>query len=95
MLTCVQKCTDRLLSTERQEPIQKCFRTFEFLFKFVIQSRLLYARATDGENHDDFREYVSSLFATFNKVVSLTNENLVDTQVNDHTRYDSVAISHT
>ena len=61
--------------------MQKCFRTFEILFKFVIQSRLLYARTTDGENQDDFRLYVLSLFATFNKVVSLSSEVLVPTQV--------------
>ena len=81
LLTCIQQCSDCVLTTEKQEPMQKCFRTFEILFKFVIQSRLLYARTTDGENQDDFRLYVLSLFATFNKVVSLSSEVLVPTQV--------------
>lgn len=67
----------------KHEPIQQCFRAFETLFKFVVQSRRLYMRAVaDGQDEDgDFRVYVHSLFATFNKVVSFANENLVNTQV--------------
>lgn len=66
----------------KHEPIQQCFRAFETLFKFVVQSRRLYLRAfADGQEDGDFRVYVHALFATFNKVVSLANENLVNTQV--------------
>lgn len=86
LLSCVQQCTDRVQSSNncKPEPIQQCFRAFEILFKLVIQSRRLYARASqnDGiQEEDDFRQYVQSLFATFNKVVSLSNDNLVSTQV--------------
>ena len=84
LLSCVQQCTDRVHSSNdcKHEPIQQCFRAFEILFKLVIQSRRLYARAI-LENHegDDFRQYVQALFATFNKVVSLSSDSLVSTQV--------------
>ncbi len=48
----------------------------------VIQSRRLYARAIlENQEDDDFRQYVQSLFATFNKVASLNSDVLVSTQV--------------
>ena len=50
LLSCVRHCADLVTSTERQEPIQKCFRSLEFIFKFIIQSRQLFARATQGNN---------------------------------------------
>ena len=50
LLSCVRHCADLVTSTERQEPIQKCFRSLEFIFKFIIQSRQLFARATQGNS---------------------------------------------
>ena len=84
LLTCVQQCTERVHTSIdcKQEPIQQCFKAFEILFKLIIQSRRLYARAIlENQTNDDFRQYVHSLFATFNKVVSLSSESLVNTQV--------------
>ena len=49
LLSCVRHCADLVTSTERQEPIQKCFRSLEYIFKFVIQSRSLFSRATGGK----------------------------------------------
>jgi dedicator of cytokinesis protein 3 len=84
LLSCVQQCTDRVHSSSdcKHEPIQQCFRAFEILFKLVIQSRRLYARAIlENQEDDDFRQYVQALFATFNKVASLNSDVLVSTQV--------------
>jgi len=82
LLSCVQQCCDKIEMTDKYDAIQKCFRTFDILFKFVIESRQLYVRATeDGDNEDDFRRFVHGLFATFNHVVSLTSEINSTTQV--------------
>lgn len=84
LLSCVQQCTDRVHSSSdcKHEPIQQCFRAFEILFKLVIQSRRLYARAMlENQKEDDFRQFLQSLFATFNKVASLCSDGLVNTQV--------------
>ena len=51
LLSCVRHCADLVTSTERQEPIQKCFRSLEYIFKFVIQSRSLFSRATGGKEY--------------------------------------------
>lgn len=80
----MQQCTDRVQSSGecKHEPIQQCFRAFDILFKLVIQSRRLYERAgLINAEEDDFRPYVHALFATFNKVVSLSSDSLVTTQV--------------
>ena len=49
-MSCVGHCADccPVTSIERQEPIQKCFRALEFIAKFIIHSRQLFARATQG-----------------------------------------------
>ena len=81
LLSCVRQCSERVQTTDKQDPIQKCFRVFDPLFKFVIQSRQLYSRATDGDSENDFRQDVFSLFSIFNQIASLTAENIVNTQV--------------
>lgn len=97
LLSCVQQCTERVHASVdcKHEPIQQCFRAFEILFKLVIQSRRLYSRAIlENQAEDDFRQYVHALFATFNKVVSISSDNLVTTQViyqtNKSTSFDSI-----
>jgi dedicator of cytokinesis protein 3 len=74
LLSCVRHCADLVTSTERQEPIQKCFRSLEFIFKFIIQSRQLFARATQGQNEDGFRMDVHLVFNSFNKMLSISYE---------------------
>jgi len=74
--------TNHFSAAFKHEPIQQCFRAFEILFKLVIQSRRLCEQAGQiNPEDDDFRQYVQALFATFNKVVSLSSDGLVTTQV--------------
>ena len=44
LLSCVRHCCDLVPQTERQEPIQKCFKSLEYIAKFVIQSRKLFSQ---------------------------------------------------
>ena len=70
-----------MTSTERQEPIQKCFRSLAFISKFIIQSRQLFARATQGQNEDGFRMDVHLLFNSFNKMLSVSYETILPAQI--------------
>lgn len=81
MLTSIQHCTERVTTTDKQEPIKKCFRSLEYIFKFVIESRLLFSRATGGEFEDSFKMDVLSVFTVFNKMLSNTNDTILPTQV--------------
>lgn len=81
LLTSIQHCTERVTTTDKQEPIKKCFRSLEYIFKFVIESRLLFSRATGGEFEDSFKMDVLSVFSVFNKMLSNTNDTILPTQV--------------
>ena len=70
-----------MTSTERQEPIQKCFRSLAFISKFIVQSRQLFARATQGQNEDGFRMDVHLLFNSFNKMLSVSYETILPAQI--------------
>jgi len=81
LLSSVQHCAELVMSTDRQEPIQKCFRSLEYIFKFVIQSRLLFSRATGGQFEDSFRYDVHRVFASLDKMLCSSFEMILPTQV--------------
>ncbi|KAK0167462.1 hypothetical protein PV327_004857 [Microctonus hyperodae] len=74
LLSSVQHCADWVTAAEKQEPIMKCFRSLEYLFKFIIQSRLLFARATAGQYEDSFKRDLYRVFAALNKMLTLPYE---------------------
>uniref|UniRef100_A0A3B4GVY5 Dedicator of cytokinesis protein 3-like n=1 Tax=Pundamilia nyererei TaxID=303518 RepID=A0A3B4GVY5_9CICH len=58
--------------------IQKHFAgalALEYLFKFIIQSRILYSRATCGMEEEQFRTSVQELFQSIRFVLSLDSRN--------------------
>lgn len=81
LLTSVQHCADHVQTSGSQEPLQKCFRSLEYIFKFIIQSRLLFARATDGQYEETFRKDLFSLFKSLNTMLSKNNPHTLNTQV--------------
>ncbi|XP_065212165.1 dedicator of cytokinesis protein 3 isoform X2 [Planococcus citri] len=81
LLTSIQHCADRVTATEKQEPIKKCFRSLEYIFKFIIESRLLFARATGGQFEDNFKMDVLGVFAVFNKMLTHSYDTILPTQV--------------
>ncbi|KAL1116518.1 hypothetical protein AAG570_004990 [Ranatra chinensis] len=81
LLSSVQHCADWVGATEKQEPIQKCFRSLESIFKFIIESRLLFARATAGQYEESFRRDLYSVISALNTVLASNNVHIVNTQV--------------
>ena len=81
LLSSVQHCADWVTAAERQEPIMKCFRSLEYIFKFIIQSRLLFARATAGQFEDSFKRDLYCVFAALNKMLNIPYEVVVHSQV--------------
>ncbi|XP_050533759.1 dedicator of cytokinesis protein 3 isoform X2 [Daktulosphaira vitifoliae] len=81
LLSSVQHCAELVMSTDRQEPIQKCFRSLEYIFKFVIQSRLLFSQATGGQFEDSFRYDVHRVFASLDKMLCSSFEMILPTQI--------------
>ncbi|KAK7065308.1 Dedicator of cytokinesis protein 3 [Halocaridina rubra] len=81
LISCVKHLSDLCPQTEKQEPIMRCFRSLEYIFKFIIQSRLLFARATGGQNEDSFRIDVDSLFESFAHLLNMHLDNIEVAQV--------------
>lgn len=81
LLSSVQHCADWVSSTEKQEPIQKCFRSLEYIFKFIIHSRLLFSQSTGGLYEDNFRRDLLLVFSALNKMLTVTYDVILPTQV--------------
>uniref|UniRef100_A0AAQ4QWB1 Dedicator of cytokinesis 3 n=1 Tax=Gasterosteus aculeatus aculeatus TaxID=481459 RepID=A0AAQ4QWB1_GASAC len=83
LIRCLKWYMDRSAEVIRQDHIQEAMRALEYLFKFIVQSRILYARATCGMEEEQFRASVQELFQSIRFVLSLdgrSSENLVFTQ---------------
>lgn len=68
-------------TAERHEPIQKCFASLEYIFKLIIQSRKLFARATGGQYEDSFKQDLYSMFGVLNGMLTIpANDDIIPTQ---------------
>lgn len=71
LLSSVQHCAEWMTTSERPEPIQKCFSSLEYIFKFIIQSRKLCSQATGGQFEDSFRRDLYVVFTALNNMLSV------------------------
>uniref|UniRef100_A0A8C9XLC6 Dedicator of cytokinesis 3 n=1 Tax=Sander lucioperca TaxID=283035 RepID=A0A8C9XLC6_SANLU len=62
LIRCLKWYMDRSAEVVRQDHIQEAMRALEYLFKFIIQSRILYSRATCGMEEEQFRTSIQELF---------------------------------
>ncbi|XP_051933125.1 dedicator of cytokinesis protein 3-like isoform X3 [Hippocampus zosterae] len=83
LIRCLRWSMERSAESARQDHIQDVMRALEYLFKFIVQSRSLYSRATCGMEEEQFRNSVQELFRSIRFVLSLdrpTCETLIFTQ---------------
>ncbi|KAI1891183.1 hypothetical protein AGOR_G00162330 [Albula goreensis] len=83
LIRCLKWYMDRSAEVVRQDHIQEAMRALEYLFKFIVQSRILYSRATCGMEEDQFRSSIQELFQSIRFVLSLdsrSSETLIFTQ---------------
>ncbi|XP_073508062.1 dedicator of cytokinesis protein 4 isoform X5 [Phyllobates terribilis] len=52
---------DRIIEAERQEHIQEVLKAQEYIFKYIVQSRKLFAFATGGQNEEEFHCSIQEL----------------------------------
>ncbi|KAG5279466.1 hypothetical protein AALO_G00078090 [Alosa alosa] len=84
LIRCLKWYMDRSAEVVRQDHIQDAMRALEYLFKFIVQSRALYSRATCGLDEEAFRVSIHELFHSIRFVLSLdghNSETLICTQV--------------
>ncbi|XP_043933928.1 dedicator of cytokinesis protein 3 [Protopterus annectens] len=83
LIRCLKWYMDRSAEVVRQDHIQEAMRALEYLFKFIIQSRILYSRATCGMEEEQFRNSIQELFQSIRFVLSLdsrSSDTLIFTQ---------------
>ncbi|TNN25242.1 Dedicator of cytokinesis protein 3 [Liparis tanakae] len=83
LLRCLKWSVDRSAEALRQDQVQEALRALEYLFRFIVRSRLLFSRATSGLEGEEFRSGVQDLFQSVRLVLSLdghSSETLVFTQ---------------
>lgn len=83
LLTSVKHCATWVSATHEQEAIQKCFRSLEYMFKFIIGSRFLFARATGNQFEDSFKRDLLSVLNALNGMLVRTYDVIMPTQVSE------------
>uniref|UniRef100_H3CH20 Dedicator of cytokinesis 3 n=1 Tax=Tetraodon nigroviridis TaxID=99883 RepID=H3CH20_TETNG len=71
LIRCLQWFLERSSEVLRHEHVQEALRALEYLFKFIVQSRTLYSRATCGMEEEQFRSSIQDLFQAVRLVLSL------------------------
>ncbi|XP_062872121.1 dedicator of cytokinesis protein 4-like [Trichomycterus rosablanca] len=61
---------DRIIEAEHQEHIQRVLKATEYIFKYIIQSRRLFALATGNQNEEEFRCCIHELFMSIHFFLS-------------------------
>lgn len=74
LLSCVRHCSDLIQDAEEQSAIKNCFSSLEYIFKFIVQSRLLFARATGDQNEEAFKADLYELFSSFHRMLHITSD---------------------
>ncbi|ALC45637.1 spg [Drosophila busckii] len=77
LITSVQHMAVFMTKAEHPDPFQKCFGSLEYIFKLLIQSRKLFARATGGQYEDSFRRDLHSLFTALNGMLSVPSYDVI------------------
>ncbi|XP_054273723.1 dedicator of cytokinesis protein 3 isoform X2 [Macrosteles quadrilineatus] len=81
LLTSVKHCATWVRATHEQEAIQKCFRSLEYMFKFIIESRFLFARAMGNQFEDSFKRDLLGVMAALNGMLVRTYDVILPTQI--------------
>ncbi|XP_030639791.1 dedicator of cytokinesis protein 3-like [Chanos chanos] len=75
LIRCLKWYMDRSAEVVRQDHIQDAMKALEYLFKFIVQSRVLYSRATCGLEEEAFRASIQELFHSIRFLLSLDGRN--------------------
>ncbi|XP_011184777.2 dedicator of cytokinesis protein 3 isoform X2 [Zeugodacus cucurbitae] len=77
LITSVEHMAVFMTKAEHPDPFQKCFSSLEYIFKLLIQSRKLFARATGGQYEDSFRRDLHSLFTALNGMLAVPSYDVI------------------
>lgn len=80
LLACVKKCLEYSSVVEKHVPIQRCFKSMKYVFQFIVQSKLLYSKATGEQSDELFLNDLRHLFGQFEKMLSNNHDKMIPVQ---------------
>lgn len=81
LLACIKECLECSHIVERHAPIQKCFKSIKYVIQFIVQSKLLYSKATGEQSDEAFLSDLRQLFRMFEKLLSCSDKKLEPLQI--------------
>eukprot|EP00058_Branchiostoma_floridae_P011871 XP_002597359.1 hypothetical protein BRAFLDRAFT_66495 [Branchiostoma floridae] len=83
LIACFKRTLDTCVTSgmDKQEHAQDMLKAIEYIFKFIIQSRVLYGRATCGQEAESFKDDFMTMFTSINRVLAQPVEALLQVQV--------------
>ncbi|XP_038841150.1 dedicator of cytokinesis protein 1-like [Salvelinus namaycush] len=74
------------------EQLLKAMKALEYIFKFIVRSRVLFNQLYENKGEADFMESLRNLFTSFNEMMNLNSENTGMVKFPSHVHYVSICI---
>lgn len=80
LLACVKKCLEYAAVPEWHTSIQRVFKAQKYVFQFIVQSRILYSKATGEQNDEHFLNDLRHLFKLYENLLANDDKMLIPLQ---------------
>ena len=80
LIACLQCAAKMVLTSDKQDEPMRAFVTLDYIFKFIVQSCILYKKH-GGHGNDNFAAEIVQLFQTFQSIFSTSYNEVLKTQV--------------
>ncbi|GAB1608686.1 dedicator of cytokinesis protein 4 isoform X7 [Argonauta hians] len=81
LLLCLKDNLDKIINGSQEKILKEMLKAFNYLFQFIVQSKLLCNRAYTVETTDDFPNLIYLVFEKMAYLVSLNQDNLSSCQI--------------
>ncbi|XP_014772011.1 dedicator of cytokinesis protein 3 isoform X2 [Octopus bimaculoides] len=81
LLLCLKGNLDKIINGSQDRILKEMLKVFNYLFQFIVQSKLLFNRAYTVERSDDFPQLIYLVFEKMGYLVSLNQDNLSSCQI--------------
>ncbi|CAG0893401.1 unnamed protein product, partial [Darwinula stevensoni] len=89
LIACLQCAAKMVLTSDKQDEPKRAFITLDYIFKFIVQSCILYKKH-GGQGNDNFTAEIVQLFQAFQSIFSTTYSEVLKTQVTFLTRMSCI-----